>query len=232
MSIMQLYRLQLMDVERDERRRQLAEVEERLAATDELTRARDALAETEAELERMRSRLLVLDQEIAERIEKLKANQKRMYEGQITGAREAKALRQEADFVRKELTEREDEQLGLMIGLDETEVERAERQARLRAVEAEREEEQATLRAEQARLKSRIDELSEDIADVRSRTPRSELAEYDHLRGRSDGKPVARLRGGICQTCGVDVPTGVASAVERGEGLHNCPVCGRILFGG
>jgi len=50
MSVVQLFRLQLMDVERDERRQQLAEVEERLAATDELTRARDALAETEAEL--------------------------------------------------------------------------------------------------------------------------------------------------------------------------------------
>jgi predicted nucleic acid-binding Zn-ribbon protein len=43
---------------------------------------------------------------------------------------------------------------------------------------------------------------------------------------------MARLRGGVCQVCGVNVPTQVARAVQRGEGRYYCPVCNRLLYGG
>jgi predicted nucleic acid-binding Zn-ribbon protein len=58
------------------------------------------------------------------------------------------------------------------------------------------------------------------------------LADYDDLRQRFGGIAVVVLKRGICQTCGVDVPTSVARAVERGEGVHYCPVCSRLMVAG
>ena len=67
---------------------------------------------------------------------------------------------------------------------------------------------------------------------MRARIGAADLDHYDSMRSRLGGTAVVRLKKGICTACGVDVPTSMARAVERGDGMHDCPICGRLLFGG
>jgi predicted nucleic acid-binding Zn-ribbon protein len=119
-----------------------------------------------------------------------------------------------------------------MISVEEAEAELAERQARLRQIETNWRNDQASLQAEKAELEQRLAALGEERDGIRARIGAADLALYDDLRQRQAGTAVARLKRGICQACGVDVPTSMARAVERGEGIHYCPICNRLLFGG
>ena len=91
---------------------------------------------------------------------------------------------------------------------------------------------QSHLQVEKDDLELRLVELGEERDEMRAGIGAADLAHYDDLRQRFGGTAVVRLKQGVCQTCGVDVPTSVARAVERGEGRHYCPVCSRLLSGG
>jgi predicted nucleic acid-binding Zn-ribbon protein len=227
----QLYRLQLVDSEWDEKSSRLAEVEAGLGETDDLIRARRAVDEAEDGLKQLRSQMRALELDVATVKAKLQKNQDRLYSGRVRNPKELNNLQEEADALRRRVSELEDEQLELLITIEEDEAELAERQARLRQIEATWRQEQAGLQAEREQLRLRLAELGEERYRMRARIGAADLAEYDDLRARYGGVGVARLRRGVCQMCGVDVPTGVARTVERGEGTHYCPVCNRLLTG-
>jgi predicted nucleic acid-binding Zn-ribbon protein len=228
----QLYRLQLVDSEWDEKSSRLSEVEDGLGETNDLVRARQAVHEAEGGLKKLRSEMRALELDVAAVRAKLQKNQDRLYSGRVRNPKELSSLQEEAEALRRRISELEDEELELLIAAEEEEAELAERQARLGQIEATWRQEQAALQAEKAGLEQRLAELGEERVRMRTHIGAADLAEYDDLRARYGGVGMALLRGGVCQMCGVDVPTGVARAVERGEGMHYCPVCNRLLTGG
>jgi hypothetical protein len=231
-AVSQLYRLQLVDSERDEKSERLAHIEGRLGESQELVQAREAVAETEAWLAGQRRELRALELEIATVNDKLKKNQERLYSGRVRNPKELTGLQEEADALRRRRSELEDDQLERMIAIEDQEAELAERQARLNQIQQGWREEQAGLLAEKEQLDRQLAELDEDCRQMRSRIPATDLDLYDDLRRRQGGKAVALLKRGICQGCGVDVPTSLARTVERGEGINFCPICSRLLYGG
>jgi predicted nucleic acid-binding Zn-ribbon protein len=230
--VRQLYQLQLVDSETDEKSQRLEGVEASLGESDDLIRAREAVSEAEAELKRLGSRLRALELDVAAVSDKLKKNQDRLYSGRVRNPKELSGLQDEAAALRRRRADLEDEQLELMITMDEEEAELAERQARLRQIEANWREEQAQLKEEKQRLEARLAELDGRREGLRAGLSAADLAEYAELRRRGGGLGVTRLKRGICQACGVDVPTGLADAVARGEGMNYCTVCNRLLYGG
>lgn len=227
-----LYQLQLVDSERDERSHRLAEVEANLGESGDVARAQAAVRETEEGLDQMRAQLRDLELEIAGLNAKLEKNQDRLYSGRVRNPKELSNLQEEAAALRRWRSELEDNQLELMIGIEEEEAELAEREARLRQIEATWRQEQAALLAEKEQLESRLAELKEERESKRTRLGIADLALYDDLRNGLGGTGVVLLKRGTCQGCGVDVPTGVARAVERGGDLNFCPICSRLLYGG
>lgn len=229
--VSQLYRLQLVDSERDEKSERLAHVGDRLGESQELVQAREAVAESEEWLAERWRELRALELEIATVNDKLKKNQERLYSGRVRNPKELTGLQEEAVALRRRLSDLEDDQLELMIAIEDHEAELAERQARLRQIRDGWREEQSGLLAEKEHLEQQLAELGEDRQQMRARIPPADLELYDDLRQRQ-GKSVALLKRGICQGCGVDVPTSLARTVERGEGVNFCPICSRILYGG
>jgi predicted nucleic acid-binding Zn-ribbon protein len=233
MSVLsQLYQLQLLDSEWQEKKQRLAQVEEQLGESRELIQAREAVAETEETVGGLQADLRALELEIGTVNSKLKQNQDRLYSGKVRNPKELTGLHDEAGALRRRRSELEDRQLELMIEIEDEEAELAERQARLRQIEAGWHKDQDSLRAEKAQLEAKLAELEENCATARAAIDAGALADYDDLRDRFGGVAVARLKGGICQACGVDVPTSMARSVERGEGKHYCTVCNRLLYRG
>lgn len=228
----QLYQLQLVDSEHQDKSRQLAMVNDGLGESDEVNRAQSAVVETETSLGQLRVQLRALEIEIAGVNAKLKQNQDRLYSGRVRNPKELSNLQEEAAALRRRLSELEDGQLDIMISIEETEAELAERQARFNQIEATWRDEQARLQAEKEELEFRLAELEEQCDGMRARIGAADLARYDGMRSRLGGTAVVRLKKGICTACGVDVPTSMARAVERGDGMNDCPICGRLLFGG
>jgi predicted nucleic acid-binding Zn-ribbon protein len=232
MSVLrELYQLQLMDSEREEKGLRLAEVEASLGESTEVVQAQEAIFETETRLKEQKVQLRDLELEIDGIEAKLGKNQERLYSGRVRNPKELSNLQEEATSLRHRQSELEERQLELMIGIEEEEAELAERQARFLQIESMWRADQDSLQLEKEELESRLAELDEERTAKRSRLGVADLAMYDDLRHRLGGTGVVLLRGGICQACGVDVPTGMARAVERGD-ENFCPTCDRLLYGG
>ena len=227
-----LYQLQLVDSEREQKQVRLAEVETKLGDSRDVIRAREDVAQTQASLERLRIQMRDLELQIAGFNAKLKQNQDRLYGGRVRNPKELSNLQEEAAALRRHLAELEDNQLELMIAIEDEEAELAERQARLQQIEATWHESQASLLTEKEQLEVRLADLAQQAESWRARVGAADLALYDDLRDSLGGKAIVQLKRGICQACGVDVPTGLAGAVERGEGIQHCPTCNRMLYGG
>lgn len=229
--VRQLYRLQLVDSDHGTKSQRLAEVLESLGESDDVLRARDEVAETERTLSELRTQMRSLELDIASVNAKLKGNQDRLYSGRVKNPKELASLQDEAAALRRRTTELEDSQLELMIEIEEQEAELVERQARLLQIESQWTRDQGTLQDEKGRLEEDLSELEEQREGMRARIGAGDLALYDDLRARLGGVGVVLLKGGLCRMCNVDVPTGLARAVERGE-MHFCPTCNRLLYGG
>lgn len=233
MSVLrELYHLQLVDSEAEEKSLRLVEVKADLGESREVVQAQEAIVQTENGLNAMRVQLRDLELEIDGIEAKLGKNQERLYSGRVRNPKELSNLQEEAASLRHRLSDLEENQLELMIGIEEEEAELAERQARLGQIEGTWQADQASLLAEKNDLELRLAELESDREAKRAHLGVADLAMYDDLRARLGGTGVAQLKGGICQACNVDVPTGVARAVERGGDVNFCPTCDRLLYSG
>jgi len=228
----QLYQLQRVDLEREEKTSHLAEVEASLGETEDLQQARQMVTEMEAKLDGLRKQVRELELEVGGIEDKLKHNQDRLYSGQVRNPKELKSLQEEAAALRRHRSQLEDGELELMIAIEGGEAELAERLARLRQIEDSWRADQTGMFAERDRLQQRLADLEEQSSGMRGDLGRKDLAFYDDLQGRLGGKGIALLKDGLCQGCWVDVPMTVARAVERGQGLNYCPICDRLLYGG
>jgi predicted nucleic acid-binding Zn-ribbon protein len=229
--VRQLYQLQLVDSDQAQKSLQLERAVGALGASVDLIRAREAVTETEGSLGELSSEMRIVELDISAVSSKLKQNQDRLYSGHVKNPKELAGLQEEAAALRRRMAELEDGQLDLMISTEESEAEAAERGARLRQIETSWMAGQSELMADRDALETSLVELAETRENMRNNIPASDLDLYDDLRSRYGGVAVVRLKRGICQTCGVDVPTGVTRSVERGDGLHYCPTCNRLLYG-
>jgi predicted nucleic acid-binding Zn-ribbon protein len=223
--------MQLVDSERDAKSQRLAEVEASLGESEDVARALGAARETEENLAQLRTQLRDLELEISGLKAKLTQNQDRLYSGRVRNPKELSNLQEEAAALRRREAELEDEQLELLIAIEEEEAELAERRARHLQIETTWRKEQAALLAEKAQLQADLAELDDELSERRAQFGAGDLALYDDLRRGLGGVGVVQLKRGICQACGTDVPVSAARAVERGEGLHYCPTCNRLLSG-
>jgi predicted nucleic acid-binding Zn-ribbon protein len=227
-----LYQLQLVDTESRQKGNLLEEVNSSLGETAELIRARKEVEESKKSLAELKSQLRGLDLDVASVSAKLTKNQDRLYSGKVRNPKELSNLQEEAAALGRHRDELEDSQLELLIEAEAEEAEVAEREARLGQIEANWRADQARLEDEKQALEVRLKELKEERSAMRARIGAAELAGYDERARRLGGVAVVRMKRGVCQGCRVDVPTGVARAVERGEGMHYCTVCNRLLYGG
>ena len=226
----ELYDLQLIDLAIGEKRGRLEEIEATLGESQELQEARDTLEREEKRLKELRRGLRDLDLELGSLVAKLSAAQELLYSGQIKSPKGLSDKQQETDYLARRKEKLEDEIIGMMTQLEETQAKVSVQREVLRELETEWEESQDVLRKEREELSRQLVELASSRQQTRDLLDGGELALYGELRRKKAGRPVALLRDGTCQACGVTLPISTIRMATREQGLAFCDSCGRILY--
>jgi predicted nucleic acid-binding Zn-ribbon protein len=227
-----LYRLQVVELGFAESSHRLIEVEDSLGETDELRQARHALEEGEKELARGRKELRALELEAKSLAEKISSAEGRLYSGRVRNPKELTSLEEEVKYLKRRKSKLEDEMLEAMVEIEEGEADIARLEEEFNQTETDWRQDQGRLSSEKGELKAGLSQLEKERAALRQIIGADDLALYDELCGRKGGRGVALLRGGVCQGCGVALPTGKAQQISQGEALSTCGSCGRILCAG
>ncbi len=149
----------------------------------------------------------------------------------VIAPREAEALMHEIDVINAQRSDLDDQELA---ALDE----QGEGEATLAALQAELPEREAALAQAAEVLQSVHDQLDAEVAELQSQRAaaagtlaEAEVALYERVRHQFHGVGVARLEGGHCSGCHMELSArelDIVKAVPAGE-LAECPQCGRII---
>lgn len=205
-----------------------AELETKRAAHDELeTRRREVADRRDAELREERR----LDDEVRNLEAKAKAEDARMYSGTISSPRELQAMQADIDQLRRQATEREDEELEVMVRREALDAEVADLEAQQAELVAEMEKLQAAIEQQEREIDAELAVEEEGRAALAPSIPEATLRLYDQIRAGNRGIGAARLVGMNCQACHLALP---ATEVDRirhlpPDTLARCEHCGAIL---
>ncbi len=192
----------------DARREEAADLEERLEVVEK--EKSDVANELEEEIIRLKDRQVKLMnvqtnreyQSLLKEIEGTKAENKRREEEILRYTEIGEAMVAKI----KELNNISDAEEGLLI---------EEKQK----VEA--------LAKDLEKQKSKIDKVRSEKAD---KVSKAIYRRYEQLRERRNGVAIVGVTNGVCQGCFMNIPAQQFNEVLRGDQLHSCPTCQRMMY--
>ena len=224
-----LYHLQQVDLEMETLARRLKAIGVGLGDSAVVMRARQRAADAETRLHTCHGSTTDLDLEVHGLGQRIQTNEQRLYGGRVASPKELSSLQEDVVSLKRWLDKKEVELLEAMMAEEEAEASLAEaRAARMQADEA-LQTEQAKLVAEQSQLQSKQQDLAEQRAFLVESAAKDDMADYERLRPRKDGRAVAALKGGVCQGCHMPPPLIQVQQAGAGAELVFCNNCGRVL---
>jgi uncharacterized protein len=227
-----LLALQVLDDEVRRLEHQLAELPEQREVA-ELAAQVATLGEGEVELDERLQRGLRDQRQVEGEIDALtrrrEEEQKRLYEGSLSTAREVQAAEAEIASTERRRSEHEDQLLEVMEVVEEA----TARVVELRDVRerlAARLAEAMTARDEAAQLLLvRIAEARVRRDPVATAMPPDLLARYERAAERGGGTGVGVLKGDACSACRITFPMSDINTFLTGPPLTECTQCRRLL---
>lgn len=228
-EVEQLYKLQQMDTEIDEKKRRLGDVLKAQKGDVALTSAQKRMETAVAALQSWQAKRRELNLELDGLNQKTKNSERRLYSGKVTNPKELSDLQQEIESLSRRREALEETILEVMIELEEAQKEHDRAAAVLKEAEASWSQKSARLQQEQNELALRLHHLMTARKQQTALLPAAALAEYDKLRQRSGGVAVAKLRVNQCLACQITVSANKVKEAREGK-LVYCGGCGRILY--
>jgi predicted nucleic acid-binding Zn-ribbon protein len=203
--------------------------EDLAAARAEADAAETSLGELRLQIESLDRDGRRLEHEIDSLQQKAAAEERRLFDGSIANAKELDSIRREVENLRRRVSDREDELLGLLEERDalearakEADSAATERRDRAEQVLAESGEEGGRIRADLAEREEHRSSLAAGID--------GELLElYEDLRRHKKGVGAAALVDGVCQGCHEQLSAVELDRLKHTDDVKRCEHCRRIL---
>jgi uncharacterized protein len=224
-----LYQLQQLETDLEKTAQRKKEIHAAIGESTELKRARKAAAETETAVASRRVVSRDIDLEVRGVIQRIQANEQRLYSGSVTNPKELANLQDDTLALKRYQEKKEQELLEAMVAEEEAEAAADQAKKRLTAVETKWAKKQAALSAELEEVEARLVELNEGREELTARVEDEDLQTYQNLRRKKGGLAVALVENGICQGCRMPPPTSQLQQATTGTSLVFCSNCGRIL---
>lgn len=226
-----LYRLQLLDLDLDQARKQQREIEASIANNPAVNHAHQEYSAAQKAAQASQSAVRSLELDAGSLDAKIKAAEERLYGGKIKNPKELIDTERDLAQHKRHKAESDERLLDAMVALEDARTTEARCEKALRQALAAWKADNAALIQELAAVKSRIDADVERRAAAVATIPREDLSQYTALRVRKNGIAVAAIKNGACSVCG-EQPSSIQMQQARvGNGVVTCTTCGRILYG-
>lgn len=223
-----LYQLQEIELALEANEQAQTKISSQLGESQEVNKARAKLAAEQKHIEELGKQQKSAEWEIDDLTTKIKAIEKKLYDGKITNSKELSNFQTEAEDFKKKRSVFEDKVLDLM---EQAEAARKS----LDAINSEIIRLVAQWQSQQRQLMGELEQLKANRATLDSKkqalVPQIDanaVGIYRELRKRK-GTAIARIEQGTCQGCRITLPNSDLQQA-KGGGLVKCSSCSRILF--
>ena len=226
---LQLYQLQQLEQTALKARQRLQDIAQDLADDAEIQGAEARCQEIRDILRPLRNRLRNLELETAGNEEKIRSTGELLYSGTVKSPREMQDMQLEVASLTRRNGDLETRSLETMMAIEEAESRMADAEQALREVTGRRGDAQKELILERDDLTNSLPDLERRRQGALEKIEPELLGQYEALRPRKGGQPVARMEGNSCTLCGVAQNITAEREVKQGRRLVTCANCGRIL---
>ena len=224
----QLYKLQQLDLELQEKQQELTEVESQLSDNKALVAAESGLASQKAQLEDARKRQKSSEWELEDLQEKIRQIDSRLYGGKTKDPKELVNLEKEVKGLKSQTRTREDTLLGFMSQVEEMEAGVKSTAVELERLKKEWEQRQETLGPAKNETEIVLAELKGERERLAGQIDSEAFRIYERIR-LTRGQAVVKVERGRCLGCHITVPTSQWQKAKSGD-LIQCNNCSRILY--
>jgi predicted nucleic acid-binding Zn-ribbon protein len=207
-------------------------IERVLAEETPVARARQAYEEAERAERHARAQQTGLNLELQQLNDKITAEEKKLYGGEVKNPKELVNLEVEVGMLKKQKDALEGQVIVLMGDIEDLGKRAAMAKADCERLEQESQAQVVRLRKEQDALKKEIGRAKRTREGVLERIASTDVEQFRYVqRMKGATFAVAQLTNGVCSACHVEVSASKRSSVERptDNKLNTCGNCGRIL---
>lgn len=230
--IADLFALQEIDSQIDQREAMLESLRTPTEENEELAETRAQLAEHRTGLPELEARQRDLELQTAGFREKIEPVETKLYSGSITNPKELTDLQRDLDQLNRQRQSLEEELLSVLEQIEAKRAGAAAAQLRLDQIESQQVADRERNQSEDARIEGELTALRERRSRSVEGIPVSPVTAYDRLRRRRRGIAVVKVERGTCLGCRLTVPTVVLQRARSGTNPNpvQCPSCERMLY--
>lgn len=228
MNIHQLFQLQKLDTEIDEKKKRLGDVLKAQKEPQSLLAARHRDEAASVELQKWQTRHQDLTLEVGSVTTKAKNSENRLYSGKVTNPKELSDLQQEIEALTRRKAVLEDAVLEALVLLEDAQTEKKAAAEELETAVSQWEKQSGHLKTEQNELALSLHKLMQSRKTKASAVDAPALKEYEQLRKGRHGLAVVALRVNVCMGCRTTVSANKVKEVSEGRTVY-CGGCDRLL---
>jgi uncharacterized protein len=224
-----LENLQVIDQEIAGKQETQAEFTAAIATLDQ------AIVESNGVLEGLLAQVKVLDQDRAQLEVTLAAEQENVRRSEtnmkeIRTNKEYQAVGREIAAARKQIAELEEQVLAKTVAADDLKTAIEAKKAELAELEQNSSVERKQKQSAIAEIQTEVETAKSTREGLAKQISSNVLKRYVQLRDQRRGQAMAEAKDGYCQGCNMNLPPQLYNTLFKGEELHFCPHCQRILF--
>lgn len=227
-QVHQLYQLQKLDTEIDDKKKRLGDVLKAQKEPPALVAVRQRAAAAAAELQKWQGKHQNLTLEAGSVSAKAKTSETRLYSGKVTNTKELTDLQHEIEALARRKAALEDEVLEVLVKVEDAQREKTAADEALSTAAAQWEKQSAHLKADQNELALALHKLMQSRQSKAAVVDAASMQEYEQLRKQKHGLAVAGLRVNMCLGCRTTVSANKVKEVDEGRKVY-CGGCGRLL---
>jgi predicted nucleic acid-binding Zn-ribbon protein len=224
----QLYKLQQLDLELQQRQQELNEVENQLSDNKALVAAESKFVSQKEQLEDARKKQKSSEWELEDLQVKVRQIDSKLYSGKTKDPKELVNLEKEVKGLKSQIRPKEDALLGLMSQVEEIEANVKATAEEVERLKREWEQSQEILRQRKSEVETVLAKLKEERKGLAQQIDSEVLNTYERLR-LARGQAVVKVEKGKCQGCHITVSTSQWQKAKAGD-LIQCNSCSKILY--
>jgi hypothetical protein len=224
----QLYRLQQLDLELQNKQQELTEVENQLSDNQALVVAGSKVASQKEQLEDAKKKQKSSEWELEDLQEKIRQIDSQLYGGKTRDPKELVNLEKEAKSLKSQIKMKEDALLGLMSQVEDVEAKVKTTAEEVEHLKREWVRRQETFGPRKGEIETVLADLKGDRNGLAQQIDSEAFNIYERIR-LAIGQAVVKVERGRCLGCHITVPTSQWQKAKAGD-LIQCNNCSRILY--
>jgi uncharacterized protein len=224
-----LFKVQTYELQIDETRQRLDEIEAALAHDEELQQAQQAFEIAQATVQQHRAEVNNLELELSTLREKIETVNQMLYDGSIKNPKELQERQQEVESLSRRQEMLEYELREAQTALQQATATFDDAEVKLSEASAKREADNAALVEERAELDKMLKQTLRQRKAIVGDVPKPMMKQFRSLR-KKKGQAIAPLNGNACGVCNIEQPSSEVRRIQDGDDIVQCVGCGRIII--